>query len=48
MHVWDLRLIRDGLAAIGLDWDGPSIPGAAAYARPTDKVRVELDLKIPK
>ncbi|MBP7937723.1 MAG: protein kinase [Phycisphaerae bacterium] len=26
LHVWDLRLIRQRLAAMGLDWDAPPLP----------------------
>jgi WD40 repeat protein len=26
VHVWDLRLLRDDLSALGLDWDWPSFP----------------------
>ncbi len=36
IHVWDLRLIRQQLAALGLDWDGPpcwSIPRIPAMPR---------------
>jgi WD40 repeat protein len=30
LHVWDLRLIRRGLAEMGLDWDAPPYPPAPA------------------
>jgi hypothetical protein len=31
-HVWDLRLIRNGLTRLGLDWDAPPYPEAAGGA----------------
>jgi tetratricopeptide (TPR) repeat protein len=31
-HVWDLRLIRNGLTRLGLDWDAPPCPEAAGGA----------------
>ena len=44
LHVWDLRLIRQRLAAMGLDWDLPPYEPAAQRAtlRP---LRVEVVLK---
>jgi serine/threonine protein kinase/WD40 repeat protein len=33
IHVWDLRLIRGELAAMGLDWDQPPYPPAPAQNR---------------
>jgi len=40
-HVWDLRAIRAELARLGLDWDLPAYPPAAAGdERP---LRIELD-----
>ena len=33
IHVWDLRLIRQQLKDLGLDWDWPEFPPAAASAR---------------
>jgi WD40 repeat protein len=43
VRVWDLRRVRAQLRALGLDWDLPPYPPAAA---PADEqpVRVELDL----
>lgn len=32
--VWDLRLVRQQLAALRLDWDAPLLPGAVAGERP--------------
>jgi WD40 repeat protein len=44
LHVWDLRLIRQRLAAMGLDWDLP--PYAPAPQRATSRpLRVEVVLK---
>ena len=42
VNVWDLRLIRANLAAMGLDWGAPPYPeppAASATARP---IRVEM------
>jgi hypothetical protein len=40
--VWDLRLIRAQLVAMGLDWDAPPIPDPApAQSRAPLRVRVE-------
>ena len=30
VHIWDMRAIRRGLAELGLDWDAPPYPEAAA------------------
>jgi serine/threonine protein kinase/WD40 repeat protein len=32
VHIWDLRLIRRGLASLGLDWDRPPYPDAPPSA----------------
>jgi hypothetical protein len=32
LYVWDLRLIRDELRELGLDWDGPELPAAGQNA----------------
>jgi hypothetical protein len=40
LHVWDLRLIRQRLAAMGLDWDLPPYEPAAQPAAPPLKVEV--------
>jgi len=40
VHTWDLRLIRQELAAMNLDWDAPSLPPA----RPSDQTTVEVVL----
>ncbi len=43
LQVWDLRLIREQLATMGLDWHLPSYPQAPAVdARKPLRVRVEL------
>jgi hypothetical protein len=41
VRVWDLRRVRERLAALGLDWDRPPYPPAAAD--PPPPVRVEVD-----
>ena len=41
LHVWDLRLIRQRLAEMGLDWDAPPYPPAVADAAP---LTVTVDL----
>jgi WD40 repeat protein len=41
-HVWDLRLIRQQLAAKGLDWDLPPYPPPRAEDR--KPIRIEYDL----
>jgi serine/threonine protein kinase/WD40 repeat protein len=40
IHVWDLRLIRAGLAGLGLDWDAPPYPERADAAPGSLEVRV--------
>jgi WD40 repeat protein/tetratricopeptide (TPR) repeat protein len=46
VHVWDLRMLRDELRALGLDWDAPPYPPAAAVAgellRAPPEVQVNL------
>ncbi len=42
IHVWDLRAIRRRLKAMGLDWDWPEFPPAAARARPAGLARVDV------
>jgi hypothetical protein len=42
LHVWDLRLIRQGLAELGLDWDQPPYPPPQRKER--TPLRVEVDL----
>jgi hypothetical protein len=44
--LWDLRLVRERLVGLGLDWDRPPLPvpdpaGAGAWSR---RVQVEQDL----
>jgi tetratricopeptide (TPR) repeat protein len=41
VHVWDLRLIREELAELGLDWDEPPYPPAAP-AQPAETLRVTV------
>jgi len=33
-HVWDLRALRAGLKAVGLDWDAPPFPPPPAGDAP--------------
>ncbi len=40
IHVWDLRMIRERLAKLGLDWDLPPYAPAAETDKP---LRVEVD-----
>jgi serine/threonine protein kinase/WD40 repeat protein len=44
-HLWDLRRIRAGLAALGLDWNLPPIP-PAAHDQSSEPMPVELDLGV--
>ena len=39
-HLWDLRLIRQELARLGLDWELPAYPPAAR--RPAAPLAVEV------
>jgi WD40 repeat protein len=43
IHLWDLRRIRAGLAAIGLDWDRPAYPPPAPGAREAGPLSVVID-----
>jgi WD40 repeat protein len=44
IHVWDLRLIRRGLAALGLDWDQPPYPEPApGHGADPAPLRLHLD-----
>jgi len=42
--VWDLRRVREGLAALGLDWEMPPFPPAATCPAPT-KLHLSLVAK---
>ena len=33
IHMWDLRLIRQELAAMNLDWEGPTFPPSTPFAK---------------
>jgi len=46
LHVWNLRLIRQRLVAMGLDWDTPPFPPAAQPAAPPPPVEVVLECPI--
>src|SRR6516165_2451414 len=43
IHVWDLRLIREGLAEIGLDWDLPPYTPASVPTSLSMPLRFEVD-----
>jgi Tfp pilus assembly protein PilF len=43
IHVWDLRLIRQGLVKLGLDWKARPYPPAPASATRPAPLRVEVD-----
>jgi hypothetical protein len=47
IHVWDLRLIRSQLAAIGLDWDAPLYVSADPDL-PLRSIELFHHLKVPK
>ncbi len=42
IHLWDLRLIRQEVAELGLDWDLPPYPPAEDHRRPV-RLEVRLD-----
>src|SRR5262249_34337379 len=42
VHVWDLRAIRARLGPMGLDWDWPAFPPAAAGGTAAGPVTVEV------
>ena len=42
IRVWDLRLLRNRLAQMGLDWDAPPFPPAAPVCH--TPIRIEVDL----
>ena len=48
LRVWDLRLVRRQLAAMGLDWDAPPYPPAAANNTPRLSVTVDRGDKLDK
>ena len=41
IHLWDLRLIREQLAELGLDWDMPAYPPVQRAAE-SEPLRIEL------
>jgi serine/threonine protein kinase/WD40 repeat protein/Flp pilus assembly protein TadD len=43
LHVWDLRAVRQGLAAVGLDFKAPTYP-AAKGGQPVLPLQVQVDL----
>ena len=44
IHVWDLRLIRQQLKEMGLDWHAPEFPPAAASGEAVEPPKVDLRL----
>jgi WD40 repeat protein len=42
--VWDMRVIRRRLAALGLDWDQPPLPEAAATGQEMPPLTCEIHL----
>jgi len=42
IHVWDLRLIRERLTKLGLDWDLPKYPPAEFKRDPTMSVDIDF------
>ena len=44
-HIWDLRLIRAGLAELGLDWDVPPFPPAPPS---TPALPIKVDVRPPE
>ena len=49
IHVWDLRLIRQHLAELGLDWDQPPYPAPEHPATAPIRVKVDsVDREPPK
>jgi WD40 repeat protein len=47
LQVWDLRLIRQELKELGLDWDWPEFPPAASSSEAMQTLRVEVLLGNP-
>ena len=47
LHIFDLGLIREELAAIGLDWDAPSLPKEEPKSPPVEVQLIGAD-KLPK
>ncbi len=48
IQLWDLRRIRQQLAAMGLDWNGPSYPAADADADLPIQVKVDQGMLSPR
>ena len=46
VHVWDLRAIRHKLAAMGLDWDAPSLPEGPEPSSVAGQVLPPLKLSV--
>jgi Tfp pilus assembly protein PilF len=41
--VWELRLIRQRLKELGMDWDLPELPAAPETAKPREPLTVQID-----
>jgi serine/threonine protein kinase/WD40 repeat protein len=46
LHVWNLRLLREQLAAIGLDWDAPAYAAAELPSAPNQRHAIPIELEI--
>jgi serine/threonine protein kinase/WD40 repeat protein len=44
IHIWDLRLLRQHLAEMGLDWEAPPYPPADAGSQTAGPLKVQLHL----
>jgi hypothetical protein len=44
IQVWDLRLIREQLKGLGLDWDWPEFPPAPASRGSSERLKLEIHL----
>ena len=42
IRVWDLRLVRQQLAELGLDWDAPPYPAADSRSEPKQPLKVQI------
>jgi hypothetical protein len=42
LGLWDLRRLRERLAALGLDWDLPAYPSSGREAPPVEAMQVEI------
>jgi WD40 repeat protein len=42
VYLWDLRLIREALRPMGLDWDGPPDPATTREERDSGPVQITV------